>query len=124
MSYKGEPSLFTVFISGKERPALNKSGSSSVCLTPVAGGGCDGSNDSSPEVLTDQLPSGSYTIITCQGDFKVSVDCDGSKDFVNLRIFLLTARRKRKEVFIPKLSIVGELLVPLYKMFSMLIMRV
>lgn len=55
MSYKGEPSLFTVFISGKERPRLNKSDNSSVCVRPVATGGCDGSNDSSPEVLSDRL---------------------------------------------------------------------
>lgn len=99
-----------------------------MCLRPVDAGGHDGTNDLSPKVLskTDflQVPTQISFIFLCQGDFKVSVDCDGSKDFVNLDFFLLIVRRKRKEVFMPKLSIVMEAFIPLYKMFSVLIMQI
>lgn len=74
----------------REGPHLNDTGNSSVCLRPADAGGHGGTNDSSPEVLSDRLPSGSYTdttIFLCQGDFRVSAGCDGSKDFVNLEFF-------------------------------------
>ena len=52
VSYKGDLSLFTAFISGKGEPHLNETDNSSMCLRPVNAGGHDATNDSSPEVLS------------------------------------------------------------------------
>lgn len=91
-SYKGDASLFVHLLpSSQERGAASKwHGNSSVCLRPADAGGRGCTNDSSPEVLSDWLPSSSYTniiIVLCQGDFRVSAGCDGSKDFVDLEFF-------------------------------------
>lgn len=73
---------------GEEGPHVKESENSSECFRA---GGHDRTNDSSPEVLSEtgflQVPTQISFIFLCQGDFKVSVDCDGSKDVVNVEFF-------------------------------------
>lgn len=80
-----------MLILGKEGPHLKETDNSSVCFRAGGAGGHGSTNDSSPEVQSEtdflQVPTQISFIFLCQGDFKVSVDCDGSKNIVNLEFF-------------------------------------
>lgn len=62
-----------------------------LCGLEQGAGGQEGTNDSAPEVLSEtdflQVPTQISFIFLCQGDFKVSVGCDGRKNVVNVEFF-------------------------------------
>lgn len=62
-----------------------------LCVLERGAGGHDSTNDSSPEVLAEtdflQAPAQIQFIFFCQGDVKVSVDCNESKNVVNVGFF-------------------------------------